>query len=263
MKPKAVSESVHGFFALLPLIRLAQLFNGVLFQPGNVRPGNAQLFRHFTLGHGCAAVQSVAMHQDLRLPWGQTAFQILVQLFRLDQRIHHLRQVRAVVDNVHQCQLVAVAVRLDGFAHVDLVGVFFLAPEVHQDLIVDALAGVGGEPCTFGAVEGVHCLYQSDRADGNQFLLFRLGHPVFFDDVCHQPHIVQDQLFPGAAVACRQRLETRLLLLPAQGLAERAGFAHVEKKTEELLEKLQKHRITSEQCMPGGLYGMREATSWQ
>lgn len=67
----------------------------------------------------------------------------------------------------------------------------------------------------------------------------------------------------GGAVACRQRLETRLLLLPAQGLAERAGFAHVEKKTEELLEKLQKHRITSEQCMPGGLYGMREATSWQ
>lgn len=177
-------------------------------------------FCHFPLCHRSTAIQPVPLHQDFRFPRSKKLLQVLVQLLRLHQRIHHFRQVGAVVNDIHQCQLVAVTVGFDRLPHIDLIGMLFLGTEVHQNFILNAPAGIGGEPCPFGAVERVHRFHQPNSADRDQFLLLRLGHAVLFDDVCHQPHIVQDQLFPCTAVAGLHRLKASLLLFFFQGLPE-------------------------------------------
>ena len=73
-----------------------------------------------------------------------------------------------------------------------------------EDSIFDAPAGIGGEACPAGSVEGVYGFQQADGADGDQvFLIAGLG-VVFFGDVRHQPQVVADELLPRGWVAAPQ-----------------------------------------------------------
>ena len=54
-----------------------------------------------------------------------------------------------------------------------------------EDSIFDAPAGIGGEACPAGSVEGVYGFHQANGADGNQIVLLRGESIVFLCDVRH------------------------------------------------------------------------------
>ena len=74
-----------------------------------------------------------------------------------------------------------------------------------EDSIFNAAAGVGGKARFAGGVKGVHGLHQADGADGNKVFLVAGEGVVFFHDVCHQPQVVLDELFPRSSVPGPQR----------------------------------------------------------
>ena len=77
-----------------------------------------------------------------------------------------------------------------------------------EDSIFNAAAGVGGKARFAGGVKGVHSLHQADGADGNKVFLVAGEGVIFFHDVCHQPQVVPDELFPRSGVPGPQRGES-------------------------------------------------------
>ena len=108
-----------------------------------------------------------------------------------------------------------------------------------EDSIFDAPAGIGGEPCPAGGVEGVHCFHQANGADGDQVLLITRQGVIFFDDVCHQPEIVADQLFPGGGIPSPQGSKGGLLFPGGERFGETSAFQMERQKQKFCGKKLQ------------------------
>lgn len=123
------------------------------------------------LGLGQPPVQPVAAADDVRLAGGQlfrhqTAEQLAVILaLQLLQHgvllAHHVAEVQGVTLRT-DVQRVA-----EGHLPLHLP----LGAEVHEDLILNAPAGIGGELDALVRAEGVHRLDQPDGADGDEILL--------------------------------------------------------------------------------------------
>ena len=92
---------------------------------------------------------------------------------------------------------------------------------MHPQLILDALAGVAGEPHRAGGVVGVHRLDEADGADGDEIVLLIRRCVVLFCHVRHQTQVVADEFVPRGPVAQRHRRKGGLLL----GGGERPGKA--------------------------------------
>ena len=88
---------------------------------------------------------------------------------------------------------------------------------MHQNLVFNASAGVGGQLDALGGLIGPHRLDEADGADGDEVLDVdaRVLKPP--GDVGHQAQIVLDEQIPGLVVPLLQAGDEGPLLLPAQG----------------------------------------------
>ena len=91
-------------------------------------------------------------------------------------------------------------------------------PKVHEDLILNASAGVGSKADTPVWFEGIHRFDQADGTDGDQILLFLCLGIVFFDNMCHKAQVALYQHIAGVQIALGTPFQIRLLLLRCQRL---------------------------------------------
>ena len=108
-----------------------------------------------------------------------------------------------------------------------------------EDSIFDAPAGIGGEPRLACGIKGIYCFHQANGADGDQVLLITRQGVIFFYDVCHQPEIVADQLFPGGGIPGAQGAEGGSLLPGCERTRKTAAFQMERQKQKFCGEKLQ------------------------
>jgi len=173
------------------------------------------------LGERLLIVQPVAQPDDVVLSRCQAGHAFA----HLDAGVPQVKILQHGVvhlDYIHKGERVAVSLRIQtvGQGHFPLQ--LALAAEIHEDLVFDAAAGIGGKPYIFVRLEGGDPLDEADGADGNEVVLISALGVVFLDDVCHQPQVVLNELFPGILVAFRHSIQTILLLLPGQGTGEGA-----------------------------------------
>lgn len=137
---------------------------------------------HLLLRLGQPPLQSVAPSDDVRLPLRQylrhqppdelTVFLVLQLLQHGVLLAHHVAEVQGI----------SLRPRLDGVRQRHLALQLPLRPKMHQDLIFNTSAGVGGEADALVGAERVHRLDQSDGADGDQILLIVRLRVVLFED---------------------------------------------------------------------------------
>ena len=93
-------------------------------------------------------------------------------------------------------------------------------PQVHEDLILDAAGGVGGQLDVLVGPKGVDGLDEADGADGDQVLLVGGLRVILLDDVGHQAQIVLHQYIPGLQISGGTALQALPLPGSRQGLGE-------------------------------------------
>ena len=116
---------------------------------------------------------------------------------------------------------------------------FHLKVRWGEDSIFNTPAGVGGKARFAGGVKGVHGLHQADGADGNKVFLIAGEGVVFFHDVCHQPQVVPDELFPRSGIPGVQGAEGGSLLPGCEWTRKAAAFQMERQKQKFCGEKLQ------------------------
>ena len=116
---------------------------------------------------------------------------------------------------------------------------FHLKVRWGEDSIFNTPAGVGGKARFAGGVKGVHGLHQADGADGNKVFLVAGEGVVFFHDVCHQPQVVPDQLFPGGGIPGAQGAEGGSFFTGCERTRKAAAFQMERQKQKFCGEKLQ------------------------
>ena len=109
-----------------------------------------------------------------------------------------------------------------------------------EDSIFNAAACISGKPRLACGIKGIYRFHQANGADGDQVLLVAGEGVIFFYDVCHQPEIVADQLFPGGGIPGAQGAEGGSLLPGCERTRKTAAFQMERQKQKFCGEKLQK-----------------------
>ena len=115
--------------------------------------------------------------------------------------------------DVGEQQLVAVPVGRKRLVDGDLATELGIFPQHHKDFVFDAPGGVCRQLDLLVRTEGLHCLDETDGADGDEILQPQPGGFELFGNVDHQAQIVDDKGLPCGGVALVQPGKNRLFLL--------------------------------------------------
>ena len=203
---------------------------------GDIAPADAQPAGHLPLGEGAGGPQAVPQGDDLPFPGVQKAVDVLIQLFRLQLQVNLIQDVVLVGHDVLKGDGVSVLVGVDGVADGQVGGGLFLPAEVHQNLVFNAPAGVGGKTGALVVVEGGDGLDKADGADGDQVVLIAEGGVVFLDDVGHQAQVVLDEDAAGLLVSLPDPKEALGFLLGGEGLGEGTASGYMEGQVKEIAQ---------------------------
>lgn len=145
-----------------------------------IRPADAALGGNLPLGMRGLAAQSIAQGDDLPLPGRQAGLDTLPHLLAGVPGVQLLQHVVVHRNHIHQREGAPVPARLqrlcEGYFPLQLL----LGPEVHENLVFNTPAGVGGQPDIFIRLKGGDPLDESDGADGDQVVLVPGLGVVFF-----------------------------------------------------------------------------------
>lgn len=139
--------------------------------PRYIAAADGALGGDLPLGQGGLAIQAVAQGDDHGLPVREAARHGGTDLFAGLLDVQVLQHSVVHPDHVHEGQVVALGVVIQrvGQRHLPLK----LAPgaEIHQYLVFNAPAGIGGQLDILIAFEGTHRLDEPDGANGDQVVL--------------------------------------------------------------------------------------------
>ena len=178
--------------------------------------GDADGVGHLLLGVLGAAPQAKAQVHDLPLPVGEAVHR------RQEQRLlgafldRAAGDIRLGAEDIREHELIAVPVGVQRFVDGDLSPLVLDLAEVHQDLVLDAAGGIGGQLDVFLRAEGIHRLDETDAPDGDQILQTDTGGFKLAGDVDDQPEIVLDQQAAGLRVPGGETPEHLLFGLPVK-----------------------------------------------
>lgn len=199
---------------------------------GDVRPADAAPGGDLPLGLGDPSVQPVAQAYDLPFPCGQAGVHAFPHLDAGVPGTQLLQHIVVHRDHVHQGQGPVLPAGLQGIGQGHLPLELALGPEVHQNFVLDAPAGVSSQADILIRLEGRDTFNKADGPDGDQIVLVAGLGVIFFDDMGHQPQIVLHQHIPGLQIPLGAALQIHPLLLRLQGPGEgpAAGQAQGEKQ---------------------------------
>ena len=215
------------------------------------------------LGLGQPPVQPVAAADDVRLAGGQlfrhqTAEQLAVIL-----ALQLLQHGVLLAHHVAEVQGVALRADVQRVAEGHLSLHLPLGAEVHEDLILNAPAGVGGELDALVRAEGVYRLDQPDGADGDEILLIGGLGVILLQNVRDKPQVVLHQQVPRLQITGGAPLQILPFLLGGQGLGKRPGGAGQTQGQKQAVAQQQQrggqhtHRSFRFQPMPRGTVRIR------
>ena len=206
-----------GIFARSVLQLLFQFPDDAFFEAGDVALADAEGIGGLFLGALDAVQQPEAQFHDLALPRGEQGHR-LPEGGPLGALFEPLAdQILVAAEDVGEKQLVAVAVHVQRLVDAGLLTAVGAFAQIHQDLVADAAACVGGKFDVPFRREGVDRFDQPDGADGDHVLGRDAGVFVLFGKVDHQPQVVGDEVIPRGAVACHHPGEQGFFLLRRQG----------------------------------------------
>ena len=126
------------------------------------------------------AAQPIAEGDDLSLPGRQAGLDALPHFFTGVPGVQFFQHIVIHRDYVHQGERVPVASRLQRLGERDLSLQLLLGPKMHQDLIFNTPAGIGGQPDVFVRLKGGDPLDEANGANGDQVVLVPGLGVVFF-----------------------------------------------------------------------------------
>ena len=224
-----------------------QAGDDALFQAGDVRLGDAHAVGYLLLGQLLPASQAKSQGDDVLLPGRQPGYCLRQELavhVGLDGPHDH---VAVGAQHVGQQQLLAVPVGVQGLVKADLRALGGIFPQVHEDLILDAAGGVGGQLDVLVGPKGVDGLDEADGADGDQVLDVDAGVLKAAGNVHHQPQIPLDEGLPHRQLASVQPGQQRRLLVPGQRRRQGVAAADIHDLIRPA-ESAQKRPQTVQQC---------------
>ena len=182
-----------------------------------VTAGNAAEGGDLPLGEGAAVIQPVAQTDDMGLPGIEAGADAPTHLGTGIPEVQRFQHVVLHAEHIHQREGAAVPLGIQTFGQGQLPLQLPLGAEVHEDLIFNASAGIGGQAHVFVRLEGGHPLDEADGTDGEQVVLISALGVVFFDDVRHQAQVMLNELAAGIRIPPGHSLQQELLLLPLEG----------------------------------------------
>ena len=229
---------------VLSLLRAPQLFQRPLLQSGDIGSADPALPGGLPLGHRFPAVQSVAQADDLRLALVEATADQRAQAAAELPAADALGHIVLLREHIHDEQAVALAVHIQRVRQAQLARALSLTAEIHEDLVLDAAAGIGRQPHVFVRPVGIDALDEPDRPDGDQIVRV-VGGIVLLDDVRHQPQIVLHEQIARLQISLLPALEIFALLFPAQRSREgvaRRNAEHQEQAVHQQKNRAFKHR---------------------
>ena len=145
-----------------------------------IGPADAAPAGNFPLSLGQLIVQAVAQSDNHPLPRSQTGLDALTDLDAGVPSIQILQHVVVYRDHIHQRQGPSVPRRLQGVGEGYLTLELALRTKMHENLIFNAPAGIGGQPYIFIRLEGGDSLNQSNGPNGDQVVLISGLSVIFF-----------------------------------------------------------------------------------
>ena len=180
--------------SFLPFKQLPEFFEGVFFNPGNIRPADVKPCGNFFLCLLFKPKKTIAKTDDLIFLLGKGIFQGTEQKADVfPHRILFHDIYRRTFDNIQKADLVSFFVRSDWFVQGNLPGIFLFCPEHHQKFVVDTACSVGRKPCTACVVKGVDGFDKADGPDGDQILQIFPRILIFFCNMGDQAEVSFDQ----------------------------------------------------------------------
>ena len=180
--------------SFLPFKQLPEFFEGVFFNPGNIRPADVKPCGNFFLCLLFKPKKTIAKTDDLIFLLGKGIFQGAEQKTDVfPHRILFYDIYRRTFNNIQKADLVTFFVRSDWFVQGNLPGIFLFCPEHHQKFVVDTACSVGGKPCAACVVKGVDGFDKADGPDGDQILQIFPGILVFLCNMGDQAEVSFDQ----------------------------------------------------------------------
>ena len=193
-----------------------------LVAAGYIGPADAALGGDLPLGAGSAAVQALAQGDDLPLSVRQAGPDTLADLDAGVPGVQVLQHGVVHRDHVHKGQGAPLPRGLQGVGQGDLPLELALGAEVHEDLILDTPAGIGGQAHVFVRLEGGDPLDEPDGADGDQVVLVPGLGVILLHNMGHQSQIVLHQHVAGLQIPLGAPLQILLLLRRLQGAGKGA-----------------------------------------
>ena len=179
---------------LLFFKQLPEFFEGVFFNPGNIRPADVKLCCNLFLCLLFKPKKTIAKTDDLIFLLGKGIFQGTEQKTDVfPHRILFYDIYRRTFNNIQKADLVTFFVRSDWFIQGNLPGIFLFCPEHHQKFVVDTACCVGRKPCAACVVKGVDGFDKADGPDGDQILQIFPGILVFLCNMGDQAEVSFDQ----------------------------------------------------------------------
>ena len=174
--------------------QLPEFFEGVFFNPGNIRPADMKLCCNFFLCLLFKPEKTIAKTDDLIFLLGKGIFQGTEQKTDVfPHRILFYDIYRRTFNNIQKADLVSFFVRSDWFVQGNLPGIFLFCPEHHQKFVVDTACSIGRKPCAACVVKGVDGFDKTDSPDGDQILQIFPGILVFLCNMGDQAEVSFDQ----------------------------------------------------------------------
>ena len=189
--------------------------------------GDADGVRHLFLGVLHPIAQAKAQFHDLAFSGRQSGHRTPQRgaLGAAFQRLAHFRLV--VRQHIHQQKLVAVGINVQRFVNAGILPTVAAFAQIHQNFILNAAAGVGGQLDVLARLEGVDRFDEADGADGNQVLHPGRGGVELFGNVHDKTQIMGDEQVSGGGVPLGQTGERLLFLFRRQRGRQRVGAVDV------------------------------------
>ena len=147
---------------------------------GYIAARNAEPFGDLALGQRRGCAKPVAQADDLALARGQCGGECALHGVVAVVLLDCAQPFVLAADHILQGEGIAVAVGFERVGQRQFARRLALVPEVHEQLVLDALGGVGGKADALVRAERADCFDQPDGADRDQVVLLGAGGVVFF-----------------------------------------------------------------------------------